>query len=103
MLFYYHNGSEIGAALINTTMNQSILSTNRARYETAEWLEENVQPNVFAVATLKQSIVSSYGGYAGRISGTSDIYSAAYRQSLCRFTEQVVGCPSSDNLRLLAV
>jgi hypothetical protein len=67
------------------------IKRGRCSQEYAQWLEENVRPNVFAVATLKQSIVSSRHGSTHRVMGNPDRYCGAYRQSICQLSKRIYG------------
>ena len=91
MFFYFPNGSEFGLATINRIMSSATLSRSRYVKAAAEWLDHNVNPNVFVVATLKQSLVSSYNGYSQRVTGNENIYNGACRQALCRFSRELYG------------
>ena len=72
-------------------MSSATLSRSRYVKAAAKWLDDNVNPNVFVVATLKQSVVTSYNGYSQRVMGNEDIYRGACRQALCRLSRDLYG------------
>jgi len=56
-----------------------------------EWIDQNVKPDVYVVATLKQRIFVNNFGSRYCILGTFDRYAAAYRQFICRLSKAVYG------------
>lgn len=55
------------------------------------WLNSELRPNVYGVATLKQSITEGRRGSMHRIMGDEDRYAAAYRRCLCNLSMALYG------------
>ena len=57
----------------------------------AQWIDEKLQPNIYAVGTLKPRRNMWSGNSRSSIWGCEDRYEAACRQFLCRLTKTVYG------------
>jgi hypothetical protein len=69
-----------------TYFNHSVLL-----FETERWIDNNVQPNVYVVATLKQSCGTYAAGFKSWIRGNHERYQAVYNQFIRRLSQRIYG------------
>lgn len=62
------------------------MNDNQQREELAHWIEDRLKPDVYVVATLKQGIISTAGGY---LRGTEERYIHAWEQFIHRLSHRI--------------